>query len=316
VQLIQRLDEFDGISTPVFRFKAKFQGLCHGEFFGRFLVDLHERFKMNANIERVDEIQSIQDLDTVNAAMGFGRYGKCSRLGVGYGQTKSAFGISPRELMFLYGLQEFPDGSFLIWGTKLEKYDHLLPAGRRHTRAKSHLFAVTLQPTGKDAFDVEYALQFEVGGRVPNFLTTPLLIDTVKGLFERAQKECARDTDTRGLDTRGRRALRTTTRLGTLGKRARQTATRLGTRTGFIRQTATRLSTLRRRARRNATRLGTRTGFIRWTTRELDTLGRRARWTLQHLIEENVREGNWFNWQSILVPVSLLRSVRASVKFA
>jgi hypothetical protein len=197
VQLIERLDEFDGISTPVFRFQAKFQGLCHGEFFGRFLVNLNERFKMNANIERVDEIQSIQDLDTVNAAMGFGLYGKCSRLGVGYGQTKRAFGISPRELMFLYGLQEFPGGSFLIWGTELEeKYDHLLPAGRRHTRAKSHLFAVILKPIGNDVFDVEFTLQFDVGGRVPNWATTPILIDTVKGLFERAQNECAGATDT------------------------------------------------------------------------------------------------------------------------
>jgi len=70
-----------------------------------------------------------------------------------------------------------------------EWHNHLFPDDiPRHTRAKSHLFATTLQPTGPESFDVEYILQLEVGGNLPNFLTTPILVETVKGMFKSAEK--------------------------------------------------------------------------------------------------------------------------------
>jgi len=196
VQEIQKLDKFAGIATPVFRFRSALNGPPLGDFFGRYIMDLNERRKWDAQIENVHDLHTILDLDAVTHAMGPGYYGTCSRLGVGYGQTKAGFGISPREQMFMYGLQQFPDGSSLLWGTELsEEYNHLLPPGKRHTRSKSHLFAATLKPTGNDSFDVEYVLQLDIGGAIPHFLTTPVLIDTIKNLFETARREFAGATD-------------------------------------------------------------------------------------------------------------------------
>jgi hypothetical protein len=196
VSQIEKLDKFAGIYTPVFRFRSKLQGPCLGEFFARLIMDLEQRRKWDAQIENVHVIHSIEDLDKVNDVLNQGRFGECARLGVGYGRTKPSFGIAPREQMFLYGMQEFPDGSSLIWGTEMsEEYNHLLPPGQRHTRSKSHLLSATLKPTGKDSFDVEYVLQLDIGGSIPTWLTTPLLINTVKNLFETAQKDFAGATD-------------------------------------------------------------------------------------------------------------------------
>ena len=85
-------------------------------------------------------------------------------------------------------MHRFDSGATILWGTELEEsQNHLLPDGQRHTRAKSHLFAATLAPTGPDSFDVEYLLQMEVGGGLPHFMTTPALTDTVKKMFEHAK---------------------------------------------------------------------------------------------------------------------------------
>jgi hypothetical protein len=196
VQEIQKLEKFAGIATPVFRFRSTLNGPPLGDFFGRYIIDLNERRKWDSQIENVHELHTIEDLDAVTEAMGRGQYGTSTRLGLGYGQTKAAFGITPREQMFIYGLQEFADGSSVLWGTELsEDYNHLFPPGKRHTRAKSHLFAATLKPTGNGSFDVEYVLQLDIGGAIPSFLTTPILIDTVKNLFDTAQKEFAGATD-------------------------------------------------------------------------------------------------------------------------
>lgn len=195
VQQIQKLDCFGGFSTPVFRFRSKLEGPCIGEFFGRYIIDLDERRKWDAQIENVHELHNVKDLETVNERMGGGRYGHCSRLGIGYGQTKPSI-ITAREQMFMYGLQQFKDGSSLIWGKEMsDEYNHLLPPGERHTRSKSHLFSATLKPSHDNSFDVEYVLQLDIGGSIPNFLTTPVLIDTVKNLFETAKQEFAGATD-------------------------------------------------------------------------------------------------------------------------
>ena len=196
VNQIQKLDMFDGISTPLFRFRSQLEGPCIGEFFGRFIMDLNERRRWDAQIESVDEIHSIQDLDAANQAMGSGCYGKCSRMGLGHGTTKASFGITPREQLWLYGLQDFADGSSLIWGTDLgEEYNHLLPSGPRHTRARSHLFSAAMKPTEEGAFDIEYVLQLDIGGSMPTWLTNPVLVDTVKSLFKTAERDFAGATD-------------------------------------------------------------------------------------------------------------------------
>lgn len=58
----------------------------------------------------------------------------------------------------------------------------------RVTRAKSHLFSTTLVPTGETTFDVEYVLQLEIGGKIPTWMTTPIVTDSVKRMFK-----CAKD---------------------------------------------------------------------------------------------------------------------------
>jgi hypothetical protein len=57
----------------------------------------------------------------------------------------------------------------------------------RVTRAKSHLFATTLVPTSESSFDVEYVLQLEIGGKIPTWLTTPIVTDSVKRMFKCAK---------------------------------------------------------------------------------------------------------------------------------
>jgi len=196
VYQIDKLDGFGGLSIPIFRFRARLKGPLVGELFGKYIIDLEERRKWDAQIEQVREVHPVHDLDAANIAMGCGRFGDCARLGIGYGQTKAAFGITPREQLFLYGLQDFPCGSCMIWGMELdEAHNHLLPPGPRHTRAKSHLFSATLTPAGEDAFDVEYVLQMDIGGNIPKWLTTPVLIDTVKSLFQVAADEFAHSVD-------------------------------------------------------------------------------------------------------------------------
>lgn len=187
---IEKIDRFDGHSAPMLRFRSSLKGPLVGEFFGKLIMDLEERKKWDSQIEQVYEMYPVNDLDSANILMDYGKFGDCSRLGLGYAQTKKAMGITPREQLFLYGLQDFVDGSCLIWGTEVdERYNHLLPNGPRHTRAKSHLFSAALTPTGDDSFDVEYVLQMDIGGNIPSFLSMPKVVDTVKNLFKTAQKE-------------------------------------------------------------------------------------------------------------------------------
>jgi len=197
VHQIDKIDGYNGKSAPILRFRSSLKGplvndaSLLGTFFGRYIIDLEERKKWDAQIEQVFDIKTIDDLESINSSLGLGQYGDCSRLGIGYGQTKKALGITPREQLYLYGLQKLPDGSSLIWGADLDEgtNDHLLPGGKRHTRAKSHLFSATLVPTGDDTFDIEYVLQLSIGGNVPTWLTTPVMIDTVKNLFRVAERE-------------------------------------------------------------------------------------------------------------------------------
>jgi hypothetical protein len=163
------------------------KGPCSGKKFAEFIMNLEERKHWDSQIDEVYESHSIYDLEAANLAMGVGKYGDCSLLGVGYVRSKGNFVVEGREQLTLCGVQEFQDGSCLIWGTELEDWhNHLLPPRQRQPRAKSHLFSTALVPTGPDSFDVEYVLQLEVGGKIPPFLTTPVLIETVKSLFSYA----------------------------------------------------------------------------------------------------------------------------------
>lgn len=188
VHHIDRIDNFQNLGSPILRFRSSLKGPCVGEAFANFIMDVDERKKWDAQIEQVYEYLPIHDLDAANIAMSFGKYGDCSRLGVGYCQTKANLGISGREQLTLCGIQDFQDGSTVIWGTEMEdKHNHLFPPGERYTRARSHLFSTTLVPTGEDSFDVEYVLQLDIGGNMPTWLTAPIVVDTVKSLFRHAE---------------------------------------------------------------------------------------------------------------------------------
>lgn len=188
VHRIDKLDSFQGLKVPLLRFRSSIKGPCVGERFSNFIMDLDERKKWDDQIAYQEEMYPIDDAQAVDRMVGdVDKFGKCVRVGVGYVQTKQGI-ISPREQLILGGHQQFDDGSTILWGTEMEDYhNHLLPPGQRHTRAKSHLFAAVLAPTGPDSFDVEYLLQMDVGGGLPNFMTTPAISDAVKKLFNHAK---------------------------------------------------------------------------------------------------------------------------------
>lgn len=189
VHKIDKIDNWMGLKVPLVRFRSSLKGPCIGEVFADLMTTLDERAKWDAAISNVEELYPIYDLDTANIAMGFGKYGDCSKLGVGYCRTKAFLGIGGREQLTLCGVQDFADGSCVVWGTEMEEWhNHLLPPVDRQARAKSHIFSATLTPTGEDTFDVEYVLQIDIGGNLPTFVTTPVLIETVKNLFKYAEK--------------------------------------------------------------------------------------------------------------------------------
>lgn len=189
VHSIDKIDNFQNLGPPLMRWRASMEGPCHGLKFADYIMSVQKRQNWDPQIENVCELYPINDLDTANIAMGFGKYGDCQKLGVGYTKTKAhPIGISPREQLTLCGIQNFDDGSCLIWGTEMEEWhNHLLPAGERLTRATSHLFSVALVPTGENSFDVEYSLQLDFGGNLPHWLTAPIVIDSVKSMFGVAQ---------------------------------------------------------------------------------------------------------------------------------
>jgi len=189
VHHIDKIDNFQGLGCPIVRFRSSLKGPCVGHKMASFIMNLDERKKWDPQILEVDEIYPIYDTEAANLAMGVGKYGDCNKLGIGYCQTKSNIVVDGREQLILCGIQDFASGATVIWGTEMEEtHNHLFPDGERHTRAKSHLFSTTLVPSGPDSFDVEYVLQLEVGGNIPGFLTQPILVETVKSLFNHASK--------------------------------------------------------------------------------------------------------------------------------
>lgn len=190
---IDKVENYLGLGPPLLRFRATIEGPCLGAPFADFIMSLEEREQWDDQISQVDELFPI-DASSATQFLGEDKYGDCSQIGVGYCQTKSAFGISPREQLTVCGVQNFDDGSAVIWGTEMdtELHDHLLPqlpGTKRPTRAKSHIFCTTLSPSADDPenkFEVEYCLQMCTGG-LPAFVTTPVIINTVKSLFRHAK---------------------------------------------------------------------------------------------------------------------------------
>lgn len=193
VHQIEKIDNFQDLGCPIIRMRSSLQGQCIPKLFADIITTLEGRKNWDPQIAGVQEIYPIYDTDMANLAMGVGKYGDCCRLGVGYVQLKSNIGVDPREQLTIAGVQEFENGSALLWATEMEEWNnHLFPPGPRCTRAKTHLFSVALVPTGQDSFDVEYILQFELGGKMPTFFSTPLLIETLKNMFVYA-KSCFED---------------------------------------------------------------------------------------------------------------------------
>mmetsp|Transcript_14650 Transcript_14650/g.29612 ORF Transcript_14650/g.29612 Transcript_14650/m.29612 type:complete len:463 (-) Transcript_14650:1683-3071(-) len=191
VHHIDKVDNYLGLGPPLLRFRATLEGPCLGEPFANFIMSLEEREQWDDQIAEVNELYPV-DASSVTDILAEDKFGESSQLGVGYCQTKSAFGIAPREQLTCCGVQQFDDGSAIIWGTEMEEelHDHLLPelpGTKRPTRAKSHIFSTTLTPSGENKFDVEYCLQMCTGG-LPAFVTTPVMVNTVKNLFNYAKK--------------------------------------------------------------------------------------------------------------------------------
>jgi len=185
VHRIDKLDHYQGYSAPLLRFRSTLQGPCNGAYFADFVMNYDLRQKWDRQIAQVYEAVPYDNM--ADARLALAPYGECIRLGAGYCQTKAAGMITSREQLTLCGIQEFADGSSIVWGQELDDdHNHLLPEGTRHTRARSRLFCTTLQPTSENAFDVEYCLQLDIGGKIPYWLNAPVVTETVKSLFKTA----------------------------------------------------------------------------------------------------------------------------------
>jgi len=193
IHKIEKIDNFQNLHAPLLRFRGSLKGPLSANAFADFITNIHHRKRWDVQIDNVQELYPVQDLNEINELINHDKYGICSKLGVGYCQTKKNFVIDSREQLTMCGIQRFPaTGAAIIWGTEMEdRHNYLFPKNtERHTRARSHLFCATLVPTDaeEDTFDVEYVLQLDSGGNLPTFLTTPVIIDAVKCTFKYAKE--------------------------------------------------------------------------------------------------------------------------------
>jgi hypothetical protein len=227
---IDKIDSYQGrkASAPLLRFRSTLEGPCLGECFASFIMDYDHRKQWDAQIDQVYEAHSVtHQLQEVQQHMLEAQrkhhhhnqdvnWGVCSRFGVGYCRTKASI-VSPREQLTMCGIQDFEDGSCLIWGVEMDQPRHepLMPRdnnnngnGKKLTRAKSHLFCTTLSPRpdtassagGRMSFDVEYVLQLEIGGKIPSWISGPVVTENVKQLLKCASSFYAGTDPQRGLE--------------------------------------------------------------------------------------------------------------------
>lgn len=179
-RLVEKLDNFQERGAPLLRFRASLPIPCVGEYFGHALMDSSTRKKWDAQLDQVKEVETVEDAHLLIRDQ---LPGETKHLGVGYCKTLASMGISAREQLFTYGMQAMRDGSQFLWGVSANHHDHLWPTAPAATLATQHLFCATLTPTSSESMDVEYLLQLDIGGNVPQFLTTPVMIDTIHNLF-------------------------------------------------------------------------------------------------------------------------------------
>jgi hypothetical protein len=230
---IDKIDNYQGksASAPLLRFRSTLEGPCLGECFANFVMDYDFRKQWDAQIDQVYEAHSVtRQLQEVQQHMLEAQrkhhhnhqevnWGVCSRFGVGYCRTKASI-VSPREQLTMCGIQDFEDGSCLIWGVEMDqlRHEHLMPRDRNNgnkkklTRAKSHLFCTTLSPrpgtastngrstSSPPSFDVEYVLQLEIGGKIPSWISGPVVTENVKQLLRCASSFYAGTDPHQGLE--------------------------------------------------------------------------------------------------------------------
>jgi hypothetical protein len=253
-------------APPLLRFRSTLEGPCLGECFASFIMDFTQRQKWDRQVDQVYEIYSVKenlglvreiqkmellelrqqqqqqqqqlrqnqskgtdDKDLDHERDHLLDWGTCNRMGVGYCRTKPGF-VSPREQLTLCGIQDWEDGSCLIWGVEMdrERHEPLLPpqskGRKRPTRAKSNLFCTTLTPRRRPsplptagsaqrggqkqqsqlplspplAFDVEYVLQLDIGGKIPPWVAGPVVTENVRQLFAVARSFFAGTDDGSG----------------------------------------------------------------------------------------------------------------------
>lgn len=189
IHLIDKIDNFQGIHSPLLRFRSRMRGpsQSRGERFSHLLTEFEARSKWDPNIAEIYEIYPFPDMSYVDMAMGH-KFGETSRCGVGYCRTKKQI-VSPREQLTMCGVQEFVElGASIVWGVELgDDQNHLMPAGERLIRTRSHLFSTALVPVSADVFDLEYVIQLEVG-KFPTWLSGPVIAELVKGCLRYANK--------------------------------------------------------------------------------------------------------------------------------
>lgn len=148
VHRIDKADNFQGVKTPLLRFRSTIKGPCIGERFSHILTHIDERKKWDDQVAKNYEIYPIDpgnDYCALDNAVlcDEERYGQCKKIGVGYTETKQGI-IAPREQLILGGMQEYDNGATILWGTEMEESsNHLLPEGPRHVRAHSYMFAAS-----------------------------------------------------------------------------------------------------------------------------------------------------------------------------
>ena len=223
VHRIDKCEYYNNEKNPVVRFRCSLEGPCIGMKMVDYIMKIEERSKWDPQIEALADIYVANDLEEVDRYMngsedadgnhvdfsssvndsidtdtcidtcsekGERKYGHCGMFGIGYTKTKRYLVVDGREQLTLCGLQEFPNGSALIWGVEMEeRHNDLFPPGERRTRAKTRLYTTAIVPTSSNTFDAEYCLQLDPGGALPSFLTTPIMIDSVKTMFTVAKKD-------------------------------------------------------------------------------------------------------------------------------
>ena len=192
ISQVDKIDNFQDHGVPLIRVRSSLRGPSKqkGIYFSELISTTELRQKWDATNKIVETIYNAADLDDIKKFQG-DEYGEPVMFGVGYVKTKQSV-VSPREQMTLCGVQNFPSGASIVWGVELEEdQDHLFPKDqpKRMPRSTSHLFAMTLIPTGEETYDVEYVLQLDVGG-LPGWLLGPVVTETVKKMFRFAEKYC------------------------------------------------------------------------------------------------------------------------------